>query len=230
MPDETIKYSPEEIALKREQVFREIIKTSVCMRTPDIFEFDKTDLRRIFWLYDRHFLNNYFSRFAESQFTFEVSRRMTKMGGKAMARPGDKIAEIIISVPFVFDTMKNERNFTLAGVKCSCRLHVLMAVMEHEMIHVYETFRFGSTSHGSRFKQLTFDIFGHNNPRRKNAPPPDLDFRVGDIVAFIFRKKVLHGVITNISRRATIIVSSPLKTIKYYVPLQMLTLVSRRLL
>ena len=104
---------------------------------------------------------------------------------------------------------------TVNGIVCHDRLEATMRVLEHEIIHLIELIVFGSSSHSRpRFKRLSRNIFGHTDVTHQLVTQTEIakkkfNLRVGDKVVFEFEGKQYRGIISRITKRATVMVENP---------------------
>lgn len=113
-------------------------------------------------------------------------------------------------------------------------LDAALLVFEHELTHLIEKMKYGRTAHGARFKKLSAYYFGHDPsaavghtlPTKSNSMRnvDGDEFAKGDRVCFQHSGIILEGIITRITKRASVKVSTPGKFngVLFYVPTAML--------
>ena len=241
-----IKYSNYETITKRKQVRETFCKTSKNIKSGDIKGISILDLSLLFRLYDEVFLDDYFENTYKGTMNFSLSRRMTRSAGITVHKtymrefkPEDYCFEIKMSLNFISDYHKVDREKRVSGMLTKDQLDALMIVFEHEICHVIECLCFFNTScKGARFLQITNNIFGHTDvchelPTITEKNQIKFGFKPGDYVAFECEGKTKAGFITRTNKRATVMVEAengeyefgnyPGKLYsKYYVPLNML--------
>lgn len=239
-----VGYNPEEIANKRLEITNRIIGESECLKGGSITCLAAKDLDLLFRLYDELFLHYWFRDCFKGKMKFSLSKRMTKSAGLTLCpkniaklKPEDLVIEIRIGVDFFFQYNEVSGTKMVCGIKTNDALEALLLVFEHELCHVLEFINYKSSScRGTRFKQLAANLFGHRESYHKlltnrQIAGHNLGIRVGDMVSFSFKGQRLTGVIYNINKRATVMVSNSRGTLidskgnrysRYYVPLTQL--------
>lgn len=87
-----------------------------------------------------------------------------------------------------------------------------MRILEHEIIHLLEMIIFKNSScKNKRFKTIVKNIFGHSDVThqlvtQKEVANKKMNLKIGDRVTFEFDGKRYFGFITNITKRATVMV------------------------
>ncbi|HBG22774.1 MAG TPA: hypothetical protein DDW83_05910, partial [Peptococcaceae bacterium] len=125
----------------------------------------------------------------------------------------------------------------VCGVDTDTSLQALQLVFEHELCHVIEYICFHkSNCSGGRFKTIANNLYGHtashhNLPTYKQIAKQKFVLNIGDSVSLTFKGKKLKGILHNINKRATVLVSDKTGSFtdkqgkryaKYYVPLELL--------
>ena len=120
------------------------------------------------------------------------------------------------------------------GFRVENTLDAMLLVFEHELTHFIERVKYGKTSHGKRFKALAATYFGHDPSNAVGHTLPTKsnsmrnvdgdEFAKGDRVCFQHSGIILEGIITRITKRASVKVSTPGKFngVLFYVPTAML--------
>ncbi|MFP4527844.1 MAG: SprT-like domain-containing protein [Candidatus Kapaibacterium sp.] len=227
-----IKLNPESIESRRDAI-REAF-----LAGERHSELTGSDVRRMFYLYDKYYFDGYLSEYFRGRLSFRTSGRMTRTAGKTRFRPRDRSCEIAISKPLIcrpFDEGRTDARVN--GMPVASRTDALMRVMEHEIVHVVEFVAFGNSScRRQRFRAIAFGLFGHTDVYHELCPAQakprvKYDFRPGDCVSFRYKNIRRKGIIRRITRRATVMVSHSggswigadgRRYVKYYVPLSQL--------
>jgi hypothetical protein len=202
------------------------------------------DIERLFLLYDEYYFDGYIRSYMGRNIRFRVSRRMTRSAGKTLFNAADRSCEITVSLPLISDAFRNGRTeVKINGLPTRSRTEALMSVMEHELVHLLEFMLFGRSScRGKRFRAIAFGLFGHRDIYHElchsESPQVGYSFRPGDRVIFRYRNVSRKGIISRITKRATVMVRHKRGTfsgpdggryVKYYVPLNMLAPLENRL-
>ena len=230
-----IAHSISSIVKKRKEIHDGIIERSEYIDDGNFDSIAPADVELMFQMYDEKFLGNYFDENYPDGIIFKLSRRMTRSGGKTENHSDKGIYVIKLSSTLLFQSFNGEgRDITLCGIVCRDRLEAAMVIMEHEIIHLIEYVLFGETNCSSRrYLSLASRIFGHTDVRHqlvtsRELAEKDHGLRVGDRVSFEFRGEIKKGMISRITKRATVMVGDPKgyykdlsgkKYTKYYIPL-----------
>ncbi|MFP4458897.1 MAG: hypothetical protein ACLFSQ_04855 [Candidatus Zixiibacteriota bacterium] len=166
----------------------------------------------------------------------EYSSRLTSAAGKAYISNHGAI--IRISKMMIFETFDQlERDIYVNGIKCRTRLHSLMRVLEHELVHVLEYYAFGKTScKRDRFRKMAQYLFGHTETTHRLGTMYEIAYqnkkvKPGSKVEFTYRGKRLEGIVSKITKRATVMSPDKLgqyidqekkRYSKFYVPIERL--------
>ncbi|MEN6327193.1 MAG: hypothetical protein ABFD18_13450 [Syntrophomonas sp.] len=237
-------YPAKEIRVKRKSIAAELCRRSENINGGNIKLISTADLELLFGLYDRIFFEDWFENNFKGRFKFSLSRRMTRSAGKtispkniAKVKAEDLVLEIRISVELLFKYDMLGGHKSVAGISTKNNLEALQVVFEHELCHIIELLCFKeSNCSKDRFKSIATNLFGHSEshhklPTTKLVAQQKYGFRIGDAVSFICDGKKFKGVISNINKRATIMVVDLNGTYadqqgkrysKYYVPLGLL--------
>ncbi len=236
-----IIYTQPEIIAKRLDVARELIKSSPNIKGPAITRLAASDLRLLFGLYDRIFLNRQFTKEYRGQTKFSLSTRLTRTAGKTLCpqniariKPEELIIEIRLGTEFFFKFHEINSERSVAGIAADSALEALQLVFEHELCHVIEFVNFNTSNcRQARFKTLAHNLFGHTTsthqlPTQQKIAEQKYGFKIGDTVQFKFKDQCYEGILYRINKRATVMVKDKKGThadkqgnryAKYYVPL-----------
>lgn len=242
-----LTYSPNQIQSKRHLARELLLTNSKNIKIGDIKTISTEDLWLLFHIYDEVFLNNFFKSNYKGSLKFSLSRQMTSAAGITKVQknistllPEQVKVEIKMSVNFLFDYNKLDRQKEVNGILTKDSLDALMLVFEHELCHFIEFLLFHKSScKQERFKKLANNIFGHTAtyhklPSKKEINHIKYEFKPGDTVTFSFEGRTLKGIINAINKRATVMVENKdgiyidkqgKRYAKYYIPLSGLKLV-----
>jgi hypothetical protein len=161
---------------------------------------------------------------------------MTKAGGKIAYAKGSDVYTIYLSTVLIFQTFGGvKREITVNGIVCRDRLEATMRILEHEIVHLLELVFFDSTSCSKpRFKNLCQNIFGHTEVTHRLVTQAELaqeqhNLGIGSTVSFEYGGETHRGIISRITKRATVMVSDRAgdfrdfqgdRYSKYYIPLE----------
>lgn len=243
-------YSTEQILTRTRDIYESMVRQSAQITTGNFTRILPADLALLFELYDRHFFQEDLGtliRASGAPVEFTLSSRMTRSAGltkryNAAGRGrGDPARtsryEISLSTTLLFQTFQDvQRTVRVNGIVCNDRLEAAQRVFEHELMHLLEMLVFDRSScDADPFKRLVRNYFGHTQTRHDLVTQQErartrFDVQVGDRVRFLFEGNPHVGVITRITRRATILVeddqgelySDGKRYAKYYIPLTML--------
>jgi len=239
-----LRYSSEAAVSKRERVRRELLQGSPHLGGGDISRIYQSDLASLFDLYDKIFFHSYFHEHFLGQLFFSLSTRMVKNAGKTLCprnlkelSPAEERYELRISAILLFNYGILERDKVVSGIRTRDSLEALQLVFEHELCHLIELHCYKESScRRARFQSLAFNIFGHTGsthqlPVAAEVGREKYGLSVGDWVTFQHDGGKLSGIISRITRRATVMVPDDggvyqdqggRRYSKYYVPLQLL--------
>ncbi len=229
-----LRYEQRDIERRVKKIHRLMLKVSENIRQPNFDVIGTKDLDLLFSLYKKEFIPEFVDD--EHEIRFALSRRLTRSAGNT--KYDGRVFVISLSVPLLFQTFGDvDRDVDVNGILCTDRLSAAMHVFEHEIIHVLEWIHFGNTSHNKpRFKQLALNIFGHSEITHQMVTQEEraaevYDLAIGDEVTFEYGGKEHRGFITNITKRATVMVRDKegmyrddqgKRYTKYYIPLSYL--------
>lgn len=239
-----LKYLDSEIKEKRSEVYNQFINSSPNINSGVITKISPKDLKLMFELYDDIFLNGYFKDKPNMKLNFSLSGRMTRNAGKTIyprnlcnMKTENAAFEIRMSTGFFFKYYETSRDKLVNGIKTKDSLEAFQLVFEHEICHLIELMEFrASDCKRDRFKRIAHNIFDHKDvyhdlPTNRETAGIKYGFKVGDRVSFMFQDKRYEGIVTNINKRATVMVrdnkgsymdGKKKRYTKYYVPLEAL--------
>ena len=233
-----LKYTPAKIRKKNRTIYRQILTESKDMDQGNFNAIRADDLARLFDLYDLYFFDRFFYNKYKGKVFFRLSDRMTRAGGQIKHAKSAGTHTISLSTTLIFQTFGDvTREVTVNGIVCRDRLEATMRILEHEIIHLLEQVLFDSTSCSKpRFKRLSRNIFGHTDVTHRLVTQSELahkqhNLRVGSAVSFEYGGETYRGIISRITKRATVMVRDPAGDFrdlqgdlysKYYIPLEYL--------
>lgn len=173
-------------------------------------------IKKLFYLYDDNFFKGQLEKFIGDKMKFSLSKRMTSSGGKTIFSKtvqGYRY-EIRISLPILNNFYLTNSEKRVSGLVVLDPIEALMIIMEHEICHIIEFYNYGqSNCKAYRFKKISIEIFNHKGvyheiPSEKslNKKNNSTNISVGDKVKFIFKDKIYEGFVSNITKRATVMV------------------------
>lgn len=212
----SIQFTQSEINSMGKAIYDRVLSASENITTGNYHRISTKDLKYLFDLYDEIFFQHYFEKNWRDKITFHLSRRMTESGGKTTYFLRENRFRITLSTTLIFQTFEDtDRDIIINGLKCNDRLEASMRIFEHEIIHVIEYILFKkSNCTKPRFRQLSNNIFGHTGVTHSLVTHQEramkkYDIHVGDLVNFEFERKIHHGFINRINKRATVFVKNP---------------------
>lgn len=228
----------------RKKIADRLMKESFNIKDTNIKKISSYDLELLYNYYDELFFGNSFKDKFKGNIKFSLSRRMTRSAGVtkyakniATLKDEDINIEICIGIDFFFKYDQLDRTKTVCGIETKHSLEALQMVFEHELCHAIEIINYGNSNcKTKRFKDFAFKVFGHTEshhqiPTNVEIAKYKLGIGIGDKVSFVFENNKLNGFISNINKRATVMVKSNKgnfidkkgnRYIKYYVPLEAL--------
>ncbi|MCR1897428.1 SprT-like domain-containing protein [Irregularibacter muris] len=234
------QYDNKNIIKKRAYITQEFMKLSPNIKSKRIKEISPEDIKILFELYDKVFLNKHLENNFPGNFKFSLSKRMTRSAGLTLCpknigerKPEEVIIEIRIGVNFFFQYHLLERDKKVCEIQSHHALEALQLVLEHEICHVIEFIYFHQSScKGNQFKTIARNLFGHTSsyhelPSNREIAKEKFNLHIGDKITFDFEEKILEGMIYAINKRATVMVPDKKgqyadkegnKYNKYYVP------------
>ncbi len=228
-------HSLSSIEKKRKEIHKKMIERSGFIDDGNFNSIAPADVKLMFQLYDEIFLGNYINDNYPDRIMFKLSRRMTRSGGKTEYHSNRDIYVITLSSTLLFQSFNGEgRDITLCGIVCKDRLEAAMVIMEHEIVHLIEYVLYGDTNCSSRrYLSLGSRIFGHTDVRHqlvtgREVADKEYGLKVSDRVSFEFKGEIRKGVISRITKRATVMVEDPKgyykdlsgkNYTKYYIPM-----------
>jgi hypothetical protein len=204
------------------------------------------DVIELFEAYDGVFFDGKIrGALAGRPLTFRLARRATSRGGslhrfrRTTPAPGmaSEWFEMTVSTSLLFDSFGADgRPVRIGGRECVDRLDALQRIVEHEIIHLVEYLRWGQSScAGARFRWLVRAVFGHTQADHTLVTPRERAAAGGVVrgrrVAFLFDGNRYEGIVTRVTRRATVLVPHPSgepmsdggRYLRFYVPVAQLT-------
>lgn len=234
-----LKYTSTGIKKKSRKIYRQILVKSKNFDCGNFKAIGTEDLANLFELYDLYFFNRFFHNNYKEKISFRLSRRMTRAAGRIAYTKHDGTYTISLSTTLISQTFHDvKRKVTVNGIVCHDRLEATMRVLEHEIIHLLEWVLFGETSCSKpRFRSLSRNIFGHTDVTHQLVTQAErahkrFNLQVGTEVVFEYDGKTYRGVISRITKRATVMVRDSDGHFqdfhgnlysKYYIPLQHLS-------
>ena len=179
-------------------------------------DFNVSDLRKLFDLYNLHFFNN-----SLPETNLDISNRLTVTAGTcAISRTAEKCVYSITMSRSLFTKLKleNDQVTKSGGLTCKSRLSCLQLVLEHEIIHLIVGHYYPNakrldekiySGHGSLFKNLVKSYFGQTESTHqigniiydgsdKERTLFKDEIKIGEITSIIDKKGIKKGVIVNI--------------------------------
>lgn len=234
----TLKFSATDVRQRTQAIADTILNKSHFIKHPNFQQISPDDLKRMYRLYDTRFFNGFFRNKCANRLNLRLSKRMTSAGGKTTFWKRPRKYEIAISTPLLFQTFADvEKDITVTGLTCHNRLEAMQRVFEHELIHLLEYVVFEKSScNQPQFKKLANNIFRHKETYHDLLTQTEVaaikyDIQPGSKVTFEADGKVYVGVVSRITKRATVMIPDPegpfrdfqgARYLKAYVPLSML--------
>lgn len=234
---QNLRYDPVRITCMTKEIWATVMSRSDCLREPDFTVIGTRDLRNMFELYDEYFLGHYFRDRMNDRVRLRLSPRMTRAAGKTLVGR-DGTFEIRMATDLFFQTFDAvQREVKINGIVCHDRLEAFQRTLEHEIVHILEAVLHGRTScSGDRFRSMARDIFGHTDVTHQLVTAREIagrscGLRVGCRAVFEVEGRRYEGVITRITKRATVMVEDPeggfvdgkgRRHSKFYIPLGLL--------
>ena len=246
----------QEAQAKRHRVGEILQQASANIQGQEVRAIAPADLQLLFAAYDRVFFAGTLGEAVGNQMRFSLSTRMTRSAGMTIIPKNygqlprqQQFLEIRISVDMLFNYAvsasggeKGAGNGCkpVGGIIARHSLEALQLVFEHELCHVLEFLCYGKSScKKEQFRRLAEEIFGHDTsyhqlPTVRQLAWERLGLEVGARVQFVLQGRQHQGVVSNITKRATVMVPDAggdfcdrrgRRFSKYYVPLAELTLV-----
>ena len=181
-------------------------------------------VKKLINMYDELFFEG---KLQDAKIVVEWSGRLTKSAGCLTSYRYRKNMPYTLKLSSkVLASSNFKESQEVNGLKANSWLEGTLLVLEHELIHLYETHLFGNTGHNWRFSFHANKIFGHTKsyhsimvPRRRethgaspaykiaaNKYKGQLDYQVGQLVSFETRGKTITGTIVRRGKdRASIV-------------------------
>ncbi len=225
---------------------RDFIKKDFCRRhklnvlnSLDILTLE--NISNLIDIYDGYVLKGYLVNAIPKGIKVSLSNRMTSSGGKTIfsKRGRECTYEIRISNRVIKEYIEDNRSKVVCGIEAKDALEALMLILEHELCHVIEFSEYGNSNcKGNRFKNIAFNLFGHTSSYHEILKSKDAfnktinnSFVKGQVVQFKYKGILYEGIISNINKRATVMVKDikgtyrdnhGLSYSKWYIPLKLL--------
>lgn len=185
--------------------------------------------------YDHFFLNDYIKKNLSDPIKVSLSNRMTRSGGKTIYINKNRIKsfEIRLSSKVMGTFVLDNKSKMICGIEAVDLLEAIMLILEHELCHVLEFSIYGdSNCKRSRFKLMAKSLYNHTSSyheifKEDYDKKEELSFNIGQSVIFHYKEEKYEGIISNINKRATVMVKSlhgnykdnqGIKYAKWYVP------------
>jgi hypothetical protein len=214
-----IEYSTGTIWKKRRGIADRLKTESDFIKTDKIDKISTNDLDLLFEYYDSVFFNGWFRDNFKGLILFELSRRMTKSAGitkcpknKELIKPHLLTITICMGVDFFFKFDHISGTKEVCGIDTDNSLEALLLIFEHELLHAVEFIIYGrSDCSKPRFKDTAKKLFGHTQshhrlPTNKQIAKEKFGLTVGKKVSFMYEDRKVTGFISNINKRATVMV------------------------
>lgn len=210
------------IAALRAEVKRRAMASSPRLASGNFEAISTADLQLLLSLYDELFFARCFVTALEHPIRFRLSRAMRSAFGKTSYPAPRGPFTITIAAQALFENFRpGDRELREDGFPLKDRLDGLMIILEHEIVHVIESFFFGASScRAARFAGLAGGLFGHTRFRgdfitRAERVFKEHGFKAGDSVEFEIEGRTWIGRITNINRYATVMIEDPVTRERY---------------
>ncbi len=214
-------------ALSRHELIAHHFLANRPIQSPDLPGLSATDLRNLFHLYDQVCFEGTLSVALATRsavLAFRLAPRMTTSAGatitrkhrsgKATHRYEIAIASRLLDINFSRTTGPAVSTTPVysCGLPCPTRLSSLQRTFEHELIHLYEMLSSGKSSCSAKpFQSLARSLFGHLKHTHSLLTPIDTlrqktGLKPGDPVTFIHEGIPLRGLLSRVTKRATVLV------------------------
>lgn len=231
--------SAETICLKRGDIYTKITTLYPQLKDRPIPALPEALCGLLLGYYDDAFFHGMIKRMLP-QLTIHPSSRMTRCGGKfVILRSRDMTTTCQIRMSTDFLLRLTDGPFLVDGLSVSSAIEAFMLVLEHELCHAAEYALYGHVNaHQAVFRSLCQGLFGHTSithqlpTRAQQAITGNIS--VGTYVSFMHKNITLRGIVSRITKRATVMVKDPkgiyidsrrIRYSRYLVPLSKLTVV-----
>jgi predicted SprT family Zn-dependent metalloprotease len=231
---------------EEKEIMRSFIKKEFCRRynidiynSLDIITIE--NISNLIDLYDTYVLDKYLTQVIPQGIRVSTSNRMTSSGGKTIfSKVGrESKYEIRISNRIMERFIEDDESKIVCGIEAEDTLEALMLILEHEICHVIEFSKYGNSNcKGRRFKTMAFNLFHHKNSYHEILKSENnlnktnnRSFSKGQVVQFTYKDILHEGIISNINKRATVMVKdvngayedrNRIKYSKWYISLSLL--------
>jgi len=235
-----IEYNNKQIKELRVKIENSLISNSKTIKNNKLEQISTNDLYLLFDLYDKYVFNNFFANNFNEPLNFSLSKKMTRAAGKTIvtSRQGSSPSyEIRMGINFFFQYYLTDSEKKVSGIITTSPLEAFLIVFEHEICHLIEFYKFGNSScKKNAFKNMAYKLFKHTDvyhalPTNSNIAGKVYNLHLGDLVEFEYNSKTLQGTISNITKRATVMVkdnkglyrdNKGYRYAKFYIPLTLL--------
>ncbi len=242
-------YTSQEIMRLRKLVAEQFQQETDTVSNGHIRAFCDADVQRLFRLYDKFFFHSCFQLNGSQDIRFHYNGRLTSSAGLTKAshprrktNPFHWRYDVSISKPLLHSFRSPAAGITVNGIAPATQLEAMQLVLEHELCHVIEFLSYGNSNcRAGRFRTLAMQLFGHTDVVHtlRGTAPVQTAFHIGETVCFLVKSASRSGIITRITKRATVMVPDRggdyedhigRRYQKYYVPLTNLQKCKERLL
>src|SRR6056297_2433997 len=178
----------------RRQIHEQMLLTSRTLDGPNFRKVSGDDVARLIRLYDDHFFAGRVLAAASAEgVSFQLSSRMTSVGGKLVTQypdgdhNGRRHFQLVLSSTLLFQTFEDvSRPVKVAGCLCHDRLEAMQRVAEHEFVHLIEMLIWNDGNcNESRFQSIAHRYFGHTDYQhnlitQRERAAVKFNIRVGD--------------------------------------------------
>lgn len=228
--------------------------------SPNFQNIGQHHLKRIYELIDQKYFNKLITSILKSEsrvLTFRLSGKMTQRAGQLFTDKDTPFHhELSVSSFLIFEAFSGgnstaSRPVSVNGLVCYDRVHCLLRIVEHEIVHllfccdsigramglVDSKGDYKEPFHGPTFQLAVKRFFGHTDWQHTLVTRDEVAFiqqgiEVGALVSFQNDGKTLQGKVNRVQKRVTVLVQDNMnkearlfsdgnKYLKYYVPLNL---------
>lgn len=245
---DSYSYTAQEILRLRKLVAAQFQQETGSVSDGHIRAFHDADVQRLFLLYDNLFFHSCFQTNGPQDIRFHYNGRLTSSAGLTKASHPSRRTnplhwryDISISKPLLNSFRPPATGITVNGIAPVTQLEAMQLVLEHELCHVIEFISYGNSNcRAGRFRTLAMRLFGHTDVVHtlRGTSAVQTTFHIGETVCFQWKAATRSGIITRITKRATVMVPDRAgdyedrtgqRYRKYYVPLPNLQKCKERL-